>query len=89
MSKLARAPSDSDEAKRRLEQAKRNLEQIKREEESRKRRITMRKDHAESTRRRRRQSSVWWIKPLLTLTVICTALIGIAWLWPALQNFLT
>ena len=89
MSELARAPSVSDEAKRRLEQAKRNLEQIKKEEESRKRRIAMRKDREELMGRRRQRGSAWWIKPLLTFSLICAALIWIAWKWPTLKEILT
>ncbi len=87
MSGLTKASSVSDESKRKLAQARKNLDQIKGEEEARKRRVAMRKDRQESTRRQK--SSAWWIKHLLGFTIICAALIGIAWLWPAFQNFLT
>ena len=88
MSELARAPSDSDEAKRRLEQAKRNLDQIKGEEEARKRRIAIRKNGEGIAPGRRRQGSAWWIKPLLGFLIICAALMWVAWNWPAVQKFL-
>ena len=88
MSELARAPSVSDEAKRKLEQARRNLEQIKSEEEARKRRVAMRTDRGGVAPRRRQQGSAWWIKPLLGFTIICAALIWVAWNWSAMQKFL-
>lgn len=86
MSELARAPSVSDEAKRRLEQARRNLYQIKGEEEARKHAIAMRKDRQELKLRRR--GPAWWIKPMLGFSIICAALIWAAWNWPAVQKFL-
>lgn len=84
MSELARTPSISDEARQKRDQARNNLDRIKAEEDARKRRIQMRKDAGKSSRRE--QGSAWWIKPLLVFTVICVALIWIAWNWPAVQN---
>ena len=88
MSELATAPSVSDEAKRRLEQAKRNLDRIKGEEEARKRGVAMRKDREGIAPRRRRRGAAWWIKPLLGFSIICAALIWVAWNWPTVQKFL-